>query len=67
MSSSDISESLRAPATAAPPARLPSSIADPVPVGIAGFAMTTFVLSCINAGFFGGAASRRWCWDWLPT
>lgn len=30
------------------------SIADPVPVGIAGFAMTTFVLSCINAGFFGG-------------
>ena len=57
MSSSDISESLRAPATTAPPARMPSSIADPVPVGIAGFAMTTFVLSCINAGFFGGAAS----------
>ena len=57
MSSSDISEGLRAPATAAQPARLPSSIADPVPVGIAGFAMTTFVLSCVNAGFFGGAAS----------
>jgi succinate-acetate transporter protein len=33
-----------------------SAIADPVPVGIAGFAMTTFVLSCINAGFFTGAA-----------
>jgi uncharacterized protein len=33
------------------------SIADPVPVGIAGFAMTTFILSCINAGFFGGSAA----------
>jgi succinate-acetate transporter protein len=33
------------------------SIADPVPLGIAGFGMTTFVLSCINAGFFGGASS----------
>lgn len=30
------------------------SIADPVPVGLAGFALTTFVLSAINAGFFGG-------------
>jgi succinate-acetate transporter protein len=26
-------------------------------VGIAGFAMTTFVLSCVNAGFFGGTAA----------
>ena len=37
-------------------ARAPA-IADPVPVGIAGFAMTTFILSCVNAGFFGGAAA----------
>ncbi|MGH3494214.1 MAG: acetate uptake transporter [Sciscionella sp.] len=43
-----------APEPQSPPAASP--IADPVPVGIAGFAMTTFVLSCINAGFFGGPA-----------
>ena len=55
MSTRDISQTLREPAVAEqPPAR---AIADPVPVGIAGFAMTTFVLSCINAGFFGGAAA----------
>jgi uncharacterized protein len=29
------------------------TIADPGPLGLAGFAMTTFVLSCFNAGFFG--------------
>ena len=57
MSSHDLSEDLRAPAGAARPAQLAPSIADPVPIGIAGFALTTFVLSCINAGFFGGAAS----------
>jgi uncharacterized protein len=54
MSASDLSENLRTgaeqPRSSAP------SIADPIPVGIAGFAMTTFVLSCINAGFFGGTA-----------
>jgi succinate-acetate transporter protein len=38
------------------PRPLAPAIADPVPVGIAGFAMTTFVLSCVNAGFFGGTA-----------
>lgn len=27
-------------------------IADPAPLGLAGFALTTFVLSCINAGLF---------------
>lgn len=26
-------------------------ISDPAPVGLAGFALTTFVLSCVNAGF----------------
>jgi uncharacterized protein len=55
MSASDLSEKLRTD-PAEPPARAPS-IADPVPVGIAGFAMTTFILSCVNAGFFGGTAS----------
>lgn len=34
----------------------PPRVADPLPLGIAGFAMTTFVLSCVNAGFFGGSA-----------
>jgi succinate-acetate transporter protein len=42
---------------AAQPAARALSIADPVPVGIAGFAMTTFILSCVNAGFFGGTTS----------
>ncbi|MBO0787938.1 MAG: acetate uptake transporter, partial [Actinobacteria bacterium] len=56
MSASDVSPGLRAPAgQQETPARAPA-IADPVPVGIAGFGMTTFVLSCINAGFFTGAA-----------
>jgi len=32
-------------------------IADPGPLGLAAFAMTTFVLSCFNAGF--SARSRR--------
>ncbi|MGH3446818.1 MAG: acetate uptake transporter [Nocardioidaceae bacterium] len=50
-SSSDVSGNRHVAET--PPAPAPT-IADPVPVGIAGFAMTTFVLSCTNAGFFGG-------------
>ena len=57
MSASDVSANMRAEAG---PARTPAvapSIADPVPVGIAGFAMTTFILSCVNAGFFGGTAA----------
>jgi succinate-acetate transporter protein len=56
MSASDVSENLRTGTRAAAPAAAPA-IADPVPVGIAGFAMTTFILSCVNAGFFGGTAS----------
>lgn len=32
----------------------PPPVADPLPLGIAGFAMTTFVLSVFNAGFWGG-------------
>jgi uncharacterized protein len=54
MSASDLSEKLGT-GPAKPTAR-PPSIADPVPVGIAGFAMTTFILSCVNAGFFSGVA-----------
>jgi uncharacterized protein len=57
MSASEVSENLSAPADAPRPSASAPSIADPVPVGIAGFAMTTFILSCINAGFFGGTAA----------
>jgi succinate-acetate transporter protein len=32
-----------------------TSIADPAPLGLAGFALTTFVLSMFNAGLVGGA------------
>ena len=56
MAAGDVSERLRAEPGTAQPARVPG-IADPVPVGIAGFGMTTFILSCVNAGFFGSAAS----------
>lgn len=56
MSAHDVSENLRTNPPARPAAMAPG-IADPVPVGIAGFGMTTFVLSCVNAGFFGGSAS----------
>jgi uncharacterized protein len=56
MSASDLSENLTGAGAAQPAPRVPA-IADPVPVGIAGFAMTTFVLSCVNAGFFGGTAA----------
>jgi uncharacterized protein len=34
----------------APPAAPVDGIADPGPLGLAAFAMTTFVLSCVNAG-----------------
>jgi succinate-acetate transporter protein len=57
MSASDVSEHLRAAAGTDRPTARTLSIADPVPVGIAGFAMTTFILSCINAGFFGGTTA----------
>ena len=30
---------------------------DPAPLGLAGFAFTTFLLSFVNSGIFGGAAS----------
>lgn len=33
-----------------------SHIADPAPLGLAGFALTTFVLSCVNAGLLSGTA-----------
>jgi succinate-acetate transporter protein len=59
MSGHDVPESTgvrAAPSAAVPHAAVPG-LADPVPLGIAGFAMTTFALSCVNAGFFGGTAA----------
>ncbi|HEY4004634.1 MAG TPA: acetate uptake transporter [Pseudonocardia sp.] len=42
------------PPAAGPAAAGPiDQIADPGPLGLAGFAMTTFVLSCVNAGLVG--------------
>ena len=57
MPAHDVSDHLSAPARAAQSSAGAPSIADPVPVGIAGFGMTTFILSCVNAGFFGGPAA----------
>jgi uncharacterized protein len=46
----------REPARAAPsPDLVATSIADPAPLGLAGFALTTFVLSMFNAGLVGKA------------
>ena len=42
------------PALANADATTASLIADPAPLGLAGFAMTTFVLSCFNAGLIDG-------------
>ncbi len=43
-------------ATATAPAAPGADIADPGPLGLCGFALTTFVLSAINAG---GTMPRR--------
>ncbi|MBO0821926.1 MAG: acetate uptake transporter [Nocardiopsaceae bacterium] len=41
------------------PATAPS-IADPGPLGLAGFALTTFLLSASNAGWMGSATGAAW-------
>lgn len=56
MSAHGVSENATTSPAAGTAARLPG-LADPVPLGIAGFGMTTFALSCVNAGFFGGTGS----------
>jgi uncharacterized protein len=43
--------------TAAPPA---TGIADPAPLGLAGFALTTFLLSAANAGWMTSATGNAW-------
>jgi uncharacterized protein len=43
-------------ATAAAPAAV---IADPAPLGLAAFGITTLMLSCINAGWIGGTAAPK--------
>jgi uncharacterized protein len=47
-----LSVSEESPATTAPPS---SGIADPAPLGLAGFALTTFLLSAHNAGWMSAA------------
>src|SRR3982751_4964991 len=41
--------------TSSPPTAAAMSIADPAPLGLAAFALTTFVLSFFNAGIVSGA------------
>src|SRR3954468_9103811 len=43
------------PAARATPVTVPESIADPAPLGLAAFALTTFVLSFFNAGLISDA------------
>jgi hypothetical protein len=47
-------------APAAPAAALGSGIADPAPLGLAAFALTTFLLSAFNAGWMTGASGLAW-------
>ena len=49
-----------APATAVQPAASAPSIADPGPLGLAGFALTTFLLSAANAKWMGSATGNAW-------
>jgi succinate-acetate transporter protein len=50
-------ESTLTPRHSGPAAAVLPSIADPGPLGLAGFAMTTFVLSMFNSGLVGAAGS----------
>ena len=38
----------------------PPGIADPAPLGLAAFALTTFLLSAANAGWMGSATGNAW-------
>ena len=50
-----------APAAApAPVAQAVSGIADPAPLGLAAFALTTFLLSAVNAGWAGSSTGSAW-------
>jgi uncharacterized protein len=44
----------------APVAQAASGIADPAPLGLAAFALTTFLLSAFNAGWMGSASGLAW-------
>jgi len=49
-----------APTTEVQPAASAPSIADPAPLGLAGFALTTFLLSAANAKWMGSASGQAW-------
>ena len=49
----DLSQERATGATPSPPAAMAVTIADPAPLGLAAFALTTFVLSMFNAGLVG--------------
>ncbi|MBV9092262.1 MAG: acetate uptake transporter [Streptosporangiaceae bacterium] len=54
-----VSEERTAQPSAAVPAPVPA-IADPAPLGLAGFALTTFLLSAKNAGWMTSATGSAW-------
>jgi succinate-acetate transporter protein len=47
-------------AVPAPVAQAVSGIADPAPLGLAAFALTTFLLSAVNAGWAGSSTGSAW-------
>ena len=48
------------PNDAPAPAPPPLAVADPAPLGLAGFALTTFLLSAANAGWMTSATGNAW-------
>ncbi len=49
-----------APAATAEPAAPASAVADPAPLGLAAFALTTFLLSAVNAGWAKSSTGFDW-------
>jgi uncharacterized protein len=39
-------------------------LANPAPLGLTGFALTTWMLCMVNAGLFAAATWRAVTWDW---
>ncbi|MGI8451000.1 MAG: acetate uptake transporter [Streptosporangiaceae bacterium] len=55
-----VNDDLPATPPAAPVAAMVSGIADPAPLGLAGFALTTFLLSAANSGWMTSATGDAW-------
>jgi uncharacterized protein len=60
LSTTDDAPAPAAPVEAPAPAAPVSGVADPAPLGLAGFALTTFLLSAVNAGWAKNSTGLDW-------